>query len=215
VSIKVKVGGSKNLRIVAAAEKKPLITPDSITLGVDTVGPYIADIEAGPGIVVTPNQIFESANTVVSHEITTTAVSTTNDLLEFNNDISIDQFGHITGFTTKSLSTTNFNSANGVISALPITIGDQAIALGANTNVLTGIESAAIGDLTLSTNTITSSGDLNLFPATANNFIFANYTRITGVEDPLDGKDVVNKGYLEFEIERVETTIKVFDDPIL
>jgi hypothetical protein len=96
VSIKVKVGGSKNLRIVAAAEKKPLITPDSITLGVDTVGPYIADIEAGPGIVVTPNQIFESANTVVSHEITTTAVSTTNDLLEFNNDISIDQFGHIT-----------------------------------------------------------------------------------------------------------------------
>lgn len=215
MSIKVKVGGSKNLRIVAAAEKKPLITPDSITLGVDTVGPYIADIEAGAGIVVTPNQIFESANTVVSHEITTTAVSSNNALLEFSNDISIDQFGHITGFTTKSLNTTNFSSTNNVISTLPITIGDQVIGLGANTDVLTGIQSATIGDLTISSDRITSLGNLNLIPATSNNFIFANYTRITGVEDPIDGKDVVNKGYLEFELERVETTIKVFDDPIL
>ena len=54
MSIKVKVGQSNKIRIVAAAEKKPLITPDSITLGIDTVGQYVAKVDAGSGIIVTP-----------------------------------------------------------------------------------------------------------------------------------------------------------------
>ena len=52
MSIKVKVGQPTNIRIVAAAEKKPLIVPDSITLGIDTIGNYIAQIDAGAGIIV-------------------------------------------------------------------------------------------------------------------------------------------------------------------
>jgi len=108
MGIKVKVGGSRSIRatpkqdttrsIVAQGQSKPVITPDSVTLGTDTVGNYIQDLAAGRGITVSGNTGIESANVVIHHANTSTAVSTVNDPLDFITNIDIDQFGHITQF---------------------------------------------------------------------------------------------------------------------
>jgi len=214
VSIKVKVGQTKNIRIVAAAEKKPLIVPDSITLGIDTVGKYVAQVDGGVGIVVSPENNIETANLVISHADTSTEVSSNNAGLTFAGNIDIDTFGHVTQFYNNSFNPTNFSSANGVISSDNITFGNTAITLGGSTTEILGLGKLDAGGLTLETNTITSLGDVKLQPA-ANNVVDASNSRMIQVADPIDGKDVVNKSYLEFELIRVENTVKVIEDPVL
>jgi len=214
VSIKVKVGQTKNIRIVAAAEKKPLIVPDSITMGIDTVGRYVAQIDAGAGIIVSPENNVETANLVISHSDTSSQLSSNNDGLTFAGNIDLDTFGHVTQFYNSSLNPINFSSTNNVISADDITFGNTAITLGGTTNEIIGLDKIDAGGLVLELNTITSQGDVVLQPA-ANNVVNVDNSRITNVLDPIDGKDAINKGYLEFELERVENTVKIVDDPII
>ena len=214
MSIKVKVGQTKNIRIVAAAEKKPLIVPDSITMGIDTVGRYVAQIDAGAGIIVSPENNVETANLVISHSDTSSQLSSNNDGLTFAGNIDLDTFGHVTQFYNSSLNPINFSSTNNVISADDITFGNTAITLGGTTNEIIGLDKIDAGGLVLELNTITSQGDVVLQPA-ANNVVNVDNSRITNVLDPIDGKDAINKGYLEFELERVENTVKIVDDPII
>ena len=214
MSIKVKVGQPTNIRIVAAAEKKPLIVPDSITLGIDTIGNYIAQIDAGAGIIVTPENNVESANLVIGHADTSTEVSSNNAGLTFAGNMDLDQFGHITQFRNNTFNPTNFTSSNTVISTQDITFGNTAITLGGTTTEIVGLGKLDAGGLTLETNTITSLGDVKLQPA-ANNVVDASNSRMIQVADPIDGKDAINKSYLEFELIRVENTVKVIEDPIL
>lgn len=214
MSIKVKVGQTKNIRIVAAAEKKPLIVPDSITMGIDTVGRYVAQIDAGAGIIVSPENNVETANLVISHSDTSSQLSSNNDGLTFAGNIDLDTFGHVTQFYNSSLNPINFSSTNNVISADDITFGNTAITLGGTTNEIIGLDKIDAGGLVLELNTITSQGDIVLQPA-ANNVVDVDNSRITNVLDPIDGKDAINKGYLEFELERVENTVKIVDDPLI
>lgn len=214
MSIKVKVGQSKNIRIVAAAEKKPLIVPDSITLGIDTVGKYVAQIDAGSGIIVTPENNIESANLVISHANTSTEVSSNNAGLVFAGNIDIDQYGHITQFNNRQLSDSNFSYANNVISSKDFTLGTTSLTLGETTPSISGLTSLDAGGIDLSNRIISANGDITIEPGTGNAVSVAQ-SRITDVNDPVDGKDAINKGYLEFELQRVETTIKVFDDPVI
>ena len=91
MSIKVKVGGGRSIKavprelnttpIVAPGERKPQIVPDSVVLGIDTIGPYVQRIDGGAGIIVFPEDNIESANIVISHANTSTEVSTDNDIL--------------------------------------------------------------------------------------------------------------------------------------
>ena len=214
MSIKVKVGQTKNIRIVAAAEKKPLIVPDSITMGIDTVGRYVAQIDAGAGIIVSPENNVETANLVISHSDTSSQLSSNNDGLTFAGNIDLDTFGHVTQFYNSSLNPINFSSTNNVISADDITFGNTAITLGGTTNEIIGLDKIDAGGLVLELNTITSQGDIVLQPA-ANNVVNVDNSRITNLLDPIDGKDAINKGYLEFELERVENTVKIVDDPLI
>ena len=214
MSIKVKVGAPSNIRIVAAAEKKPLIVPDSITLGIDTVGNYVAQIDAGAGIIVTSETNIENANLVISHANTSTEISSNNAGLTFAGNIDLDQFGHITQFRNNSFDPVNFSSSNNVISSDNITFGSTALTLGGTTPEIVGLTKLDAGGLVLETNTITSLGNVKLQPA-ANNSVDVSNARIIQVADPIDGKDVVNKSYLEFELIRVENTVKVIEDPIL
>lgn len=214
MSIKVKVGAPSNIRIVAAAEKKPLIVPDSITLGIDTVGNYVAQIDAGAGIIVTSETNIENANLVISHANTSTEISSNNAGLTFAGNIDLDQFGHITQFRNNSFDPVNFSSSNNVISSDNITFGSTALTLGGTTPEIVGLTKLDAGGLVLETNTITSLGNVKLQPA-ANNSVDVSNARIIQVADPIDGKDVVTKSYLEFELIRVENTVKVIEDPIL
>ena len=214
MSIKVKVGQTKNIRIVAAAEKKPLIVPDSITLGIDTVGKYVAQVDGGVGIVVSPENNIETANLVISHADTSTEVSSNNAGLTFAGNVDIDTFGHVTQFYNNSFNPTNFSSANSIISSDDITFGNTAITLGGTTTEIIGLDKIDAGGLVLELNTITSQGSIVLQPA-ANNVVSVGESRITNLLDPIDGKDAINKGYLEFELERVENTVKIVDDPLI
>ena len=198
MTIKVKVGQSKNIRLVASGEKRPVIVPDSITLGIDTVGDYVARIDAGQGIVVTPETDIESANLVISHAITSTAANTNNSELEFPRNINIDQFGHITDFFNTSLNPLNFTANSSVISVKDISLGNTEITIGENNPSIDGI--------TL-TNVVSIGG--------IDNAVDYGFNRISRIDDPINEADAVNKRYLETELLSLETQVKVIQDPVL
>ena len=216
MTVKVKVGGSKNVRLVATGEKRPVIVPDSIALGIDTVGEYVRAIDAGQGIIVTPESDTESANLVISHANTSSEVSSNNEVLEFIRNASIDQFGHITSLVATSLDANNFIGADGLITSKDISFGNTSITLGESTDEFRGLDLVEIGDFTITDSTISTDANTVSFTTTAPLGIFDfGIRRIVNVDNPIDELDVVNKRYLEFELDRVETTIKVFDDPVL
>ena len=216
MTVKVKVGSNKSLRVVATGEKRPVIVPDSIALGVDTVGEYVRAIDAGQGIIVTPELDNESANLVISHANTSSEVSTNNSDLRFVHNVGIDQFGHVTSFANTGLNPIQFSSANNLISINGITFGDTELTIGDTTNQITGLDNIEVGSFQITSNNITAAANVFSFSVTDPLGVFDFGTRrIVNVDNPIDDKDVVNKRYLEFEIDRVETTIKVFDDPIL
>jgi len=72
VSIKVKVGGGRTIKavpkqgqstsIVAPAERKPQIVPDSVVLGIDTIGSYVQQANPADGIVITQKINDEAEN---------------------------------------------------------------------------------------------------------------------------------------------------------
>jgi hypothetical protein len=204
MSIKVRVGETKNVRIVAAGEKKPVIVPDSIVLGIDTIGNYIARIDGGPGIIVFPEDNIESANIVISHASTTSEVSSNNNILEFVRNVDIDQFGHISQFYNTSFNSNNFLANSTVISTRDITFGNTAITLGEATNSIIGLD-------LLSTNQLDTPSITN----SANTFINFNEQIIRNILEPIEPRDAVNKAWLEFELDRIQDTVKVIDDPIL
>jgi hypothetical protein len=156
VSIKVKVGGGRSIKavprelnttpIVAPGERKPQIVPDSVVLGIDTIGPYVQRIDGGAGIIVFPEDNIESANIVISHANTSTEVSTDNDILGFTRNVNIDQFGHITQFYNTSLSSLNFTANNTFIQAKDFTIGNTALTIGESTDSITGLTSLIVDD---------------------------------------------------------------------
>jgi hypothetical protein len=227
MSIKVKVGGSRSIRatpkqdttrsIVAQGQSKPVITPDSVTLGVDTVGSYIRDLEAGRGITVSGNTGIESANVVIHHANTTTAVSTVNDPLDFITNIDIDQFGHITQFDNSTFWSYHFEVQSGpngnIIRSKDFTIGNTSIAAGESSNVLLGLDTFEVGKLTFTQNRITSSQDISLSPRIGG-VVDVNNHRISNIYDPENAQDAVNRRYLDNTIDDLTISFRVLDDPV-
>jgi len=203
MSIKVKVGGSKSIRsvpkqdstrtVVAAGEKKPVITPDSIALGIDTVGSFVASIQEGIGLDVTENN-RENAEVTISHEITTSEVSSNNSILAFTRNVDIDQFGHITQFYNSSLNSDNFISDGTTITAKDILFGNTAVTIGDSTDTIEGLLSLGVGDFTLTANTISSPTTINFSSNTG--LISAGGARITGLGTPTHSTDAVTIEYL-------------------
>jgi len=154
VSVKVKVRGGSSIKaipkegsttpIVAPAERKPQIVPDSVVLGIDTIGPYIQRIDAGPGIIVFPEDDVELANVVISHANTSVEISTNNDVLSFTRNVDIDVFGHVTKFYNTSLSSLNFTANGSLIQANDFTIGNTSLTIGESTDSLVGLDSIQV-----------------------------------------------------------------------
>ena len=157
MSIKVKVGGGRTIKavpkqgqstsIVAPAERKPQIVPNSVVLGIDTIGSYVQQATATSGIVITQTINDEAANVVIGHADTSNAVSTTNLNLSYPKNISIDTFGHITDFENVGLNPLNFFANSTVISSADITIGTTALTLGESTSELNGLTNLTISGL--------------------------------------------------------------------
>jgi hypothetical protein len=215
VAVKVKVGQTKNIRLVAAGEKRPVIVPDSIALGIDTTGEYVRAIDAGQGIVITPENSTESANLVISHSNTSEVANTLNTSLEFLQNATFDTYGHVLGTTSSGLNANNFVIENGLVNTKDFTIGNTSLTLGESTDQLTNLTSLEVGEFTFSANTISVPADLNFNLTSADAVVNIGTHRIINVEDPVNEKDVVNKRYLQTELDSVTTNIKVFDDPVL
>jgi hypothetical protein len=182
VSIKVKVGGGRTIKavpkqgqstsIVAPAERKPQIVPDSVVLGIDTIGAYVQSVNPGDGIVITQTIVDEAANVVIGHSDTSNAVSTTNPNLSYPKNIAIDTFGHITSFENVTLNPLNFSANSTVISSDNITIGTTSLTLGESTSTLTGLTSLDVGGPVLSnTLSIRNITDGRILFAGANGFV--------------------------------------------
>jgi len=163
VSIKVKVGGGRTIKavpkqgqstsIVAPAERKPQIVPDSVVLGIDTIGGYVQQVNPGDGIVITQTIVDEAANVVIGHADTSNAVSTTNPNLSYPKNIAIDTFGHITDFENVGFNPLNFAANSTIISSTDFTIGTTSLTLGETTAVIEGLT-----DLTISNQFIAQNG---------------------------------------------------------
>ena len=218
MSIKVKVGGSKSIRsvpkqdstrtVVAAGEKKPVITPDSIALGVDTVGAYVRSIQEGIGLDVTLNN-REDAEVTISHEITTAEVSSNNSILGFTRNVDIDQFGHVTAFYNSSLNPDNFTSDGTIITAKDIVFGNTAITIGESTDTIEGLSSFNVGDLTLTGSTISSPATINFNSNTS--LINVGGATITGLGTPTGPSDAVTVDYLSNSLTTVPDPVDPTD----
>jgi len=149
VSIKVKIGAGRTIKavpkqgqstaIVAPAERKPQIVPDSVVLGIDTIGDYVQQVTSANGIIITQTVNDQAANVVVGHADTSNAVSTTNPNLSYPKNISIDSFGHITDFENVSFNPLNFSANSTVISSDDFTIGTTSLTLGETTSTIAGL----------------------------------------------------------------------------
>jgi len=163
VSIKVKVGGGRTIKaipkqgqstsIVAPAERKPQIVPDSVVLGIDTIGEYVVSVANTVGITVSQTVYDQGANVVIGHADTSNAVSTTNPNLSYPKNISIDTFGHITDFENVSFNPLNFTANSTIISSADFTLGTTSLTLGETTSVIEGLT-----DLTISNQFIAQNG---------------------------------------------------------
>ena len=182
MSIKVKVGGGRSIKavpkegsttsIVAPAERKPQIVPNSVVLGIDTIGNYVQQIESANGIIVTQTVYDQAANVVIGHANTSGEVSTTNDNLSFPKNINIDQFGHITQFQNTSFNPLNFSANSSIIFTNDITIGNTSLTLGETTSSLVGLTDLnVLGPISSDTATIRSITEGRILFAGANGFV--------------------------------------------
>jgi hypothetical protein len=154
VSIKVKIGAGRSIKaipkqgqstpIVAPAERKPQIVPDSVVLGIDTIGEYVVSVANTVGITISQTVFDQGANVVIGHADTSNAVSTTNSNLSYPKNISIDTFGHITDFENASFSPLNFTANSTVISSADFTLGTTSLTLGEQTSVIEGLTDLTI-----------------------------------------------------------------------
>ena len=182
MSIKVKVRSGRSIKavpkegsttsIVAPAERKPQIVPDSVVLGIDTIGEYVVSVANTNGIIVSQTVYDQGANVVIGHADTSDAVSTTNPNLSYPKNISIDTFGHITDFENVSFNPLNFSANSTVISSDDITIGTTSLTLGETTPTITGLTSLDVGGPVLSnTLSIRNITDGRILFAGANGFV--------------------------------------------
>lgn len=223
MSIKVKVGGSRSIRavpkqdtnrpIVAQGQSKAVISPDSVVLGIDTIGAYLRSVDAGDGIVIVPELNTESANVVIRHANTSTAVSTTNDPLDFVTNVNIDNFGHITSFGNSTFWSYNFYADGNNIRAKDLTIGNTSFTIGESINFIEGLVSLNAGDITITQDRISSLDDVILSPRPGG-VVDVDTSRIINLTDPVNEGDAVNRQYLDQQLEDVAASLLIFSDPV-
>ena len=184
--VKVNIGASTKIRsvplqettrsIVAPGERKPTITPDSVVLGIDTIGEYIRLLNVGDGLVLSGNNAIESANLVISHANTSFEVSTNNDLFGVISNVAIDNFGHITNFESKQFNPEYFSANTTVISTKDFTLGDTTLNLGQSTQNIEGLVHLD-SDLITANNVIVSS---SIISSNDNMIITSNTVTVNG-----------------------------------
>lgn len=93
------------------------IQPNSVALGTDTTGNYVATVSAGGGINVSGSG-SETAGVTVSHADTSSQASVNNSGRTYIQDITLDTYGHITSITSATETVTNTDTQLATAAAL-------------------------------------------------------------------------------------------------
>ena len=129
------------------------IADDAVALGTQTTGNYVADITAGNAIT-TSGGGSENATVTVNHADTSSQASVNNSGNTVIQDVTLDTYGHVTGLTSKTISTTT----------LPVSyyaIGDYTMAVVfSNTSVSTAAGSTRAGSDLQSVHFTANDGDV-------------------------------------------------------
>ena len=104
ISLSGDVVGSANFDGSTGISISTTIQPNSITLGTDTTGAYVADIVAGGAITLSETANNAEGNVVtISHSDTSSQSSVNNSGNTFIQDVTLDAYGHITGLTSATV----------------------------------------------------------------------------------------------------------------
>ena len=100
------LSGSATLTNLGNATLTATITANSVALGTDTTGNYVAGITAGAAITVSGSG-SEGASPTVNHADTSSQGSVNNSGATVIQDVTLDTYGHVTGLGSHTLTLAN------------------------------------------------------------------------------------------------------------
>ena len=90
------------------------IAPNSVALGADTTGNYVAGVTAGSGIVVT-GTAGEGWSPTVAHADTSSQASVDNSAGNVIQDVTVDTYGHVTAIGSTNLDDRYLSALGGIM----------------------------------------------------------------------------------------------------
>jgi hypothetical protein len=166
--------GNVTITDLTSATLTATIAPNSVELGTDTTGNYVASVGVTPNTGLSVTGTGESASVVIAGIDATT---TTKGVASFN--------------------TNNFSVTSGAVSTKTFTIGSTVINNGNTVNSLSGLTTLDVGNLTLSTNTISTANDDIIISPGGSGIISVDDSRIANLSDPVTLSDAANKRYVD------------------
>jgi hypothetical protein len=178
----VSFDGSANVTLAAT------IAPDSVALGTDTTGNYVASVTASAGTGVSVTGSGEGAAVVVSGVDATT---TSKGVASFTSSTFAVTSGAV---DIKAGGVSNSQLANS-----KVTIGSTDVSLGSAQTDIAGLTSIIAGNIKINGNEISSTnsnGVISIKPSGAG-YISANGFLLKGLADPVDPQDATTKAYVD------------------
>lgn len=167
------LSGSVTLTELGNGTLTATVAANSVALGADTTGNYVADISQGSGITVTHTP-GEGSTATIAHADTSSAANLTATSRTYVTGLTFDTFGHVTSYTTGSETVTNTTYS----------ISAETVASGANLR-LTGSD-ATTDNVSIigGTNVTVSRTDENTITISAND-TSVDWSEIQNKPDPV------------------------------
>ena len=144
------VAGSATMTNLGDVTITATVQPNSVALGTDTTGNYMAGVTAGGGISVS-HVAGEGSSATISHADTSTVTSVDNTGNTFIQDLTFDTYGHVTGVSSGTVSvgngTVTVNSGGGLSGSGSFTMNQT----GNTTVTLSHADTSAQGNVNAGT----------------------------------------------------------------
>jgi hypothetical protein len=188
ISLSGDLSGSVSFDGSADVTLAATIAPDSIALGTDTTGNYVASVTASAGTGVSVTGSGEGAAVVVSG---VDATNTSKGVASFSSSTFSVSSGAV---DIKAGGVSNSQLANS-----KVTIGSTDVSLGSTQTDIAGLTSLVVDNIKIDGNEISSTdsnGIISLKPS-GTGHISANGFLLKGLADPVDPQDATTKAYVD------------------
>ena len=187
------LSGSATLTNLGNATLTATITANSVALGTDTTGNYVAGITAGAAITVTGSG-SESASPTINHADTSSQGSVNNSGATVIQDVTLDTYGHITGLGSHTLTLADLGYT-GATNANYIT----------NNNQLTN----GAGYTTYNANQAVNTSSSPTFQEVYSNGWFRNNNAGSGLYNTATGAHFMSEGSGQFTIMDADSSMQL------